>query len=237
MFVRYKTQGIIVKKDDWKEADRFFTVYTKDFGKIKILGRGIRKISSKLKSGMETFYFSEIEFIQGETYKTLVDAILIDKFEKLRIDLKKTVIAYRILGIFDDLIQGQEKDEKVWNLLLGSLRDLNDQENYKIVYYRFFWNLLSLLGYTPNLYCCSICQNKLEYKKNYFDLEEGGIICSDCFDKKKKGREINPDLIKILRVLLQDKKLAFNLKINQDQVSLLKELSQDYLSSFINKHE
>jgi len=237
MFSRYRTQGIIIKKDDWKETDRFFTVFTKDFGKIKVLGRGIRKISSKLKSGMETFYFSEIEFIQGKNYKTLVDAVLIDKFEKVRTDLKKTIIAYRILGIFDDLIQGQEKDEKAWKLLLDSLKDLNDQENYKIVYYYFFWNFLSLLGYTPNLYSCSICQNKLEYKKNYFDLEEGGIVCFDCFKKEKKGKEISPDLIKILRILLKDKKIAFNLKVEQNQIDLLKKLSQDYLSSFINKHE
>ena len=237
MFSRYRTQGIIIKKDDWKETDRFFTVYTKDFGKIKVLGRGIRKISSKLKSGMETFYFSEIEFIQGKNYKTLVDAVLINKFEKVRADLKKTITAYRILGIFADLIQGQEKDEKAWKLLLDSLKDLNDQENYKIIYYYFFWNLLSLLGYTPNLYLCSICQNKLEYKKNYFDLEEGGIVCSDCFKKERKGKEINPDLIKILRILLQDKKIAFNLKVEQNQIDLLKELSQDYFSSFINKHE
>jgi len=236
MFLRYRTQGIIIKKDDWKEADRFFTVYTKDFGKIKVLGRGIRKVSSKLKSGMETFYFSEIEFIQGKNYKTLVDAVLINKFENIRKDLKKTIIAYRILGIFDDLIQGQEKDDKAWNLLLESLKDLNDQEDYKIVYYYFFWNFLSLLGYAPNLYSCSICQNKLEYKKNYLDLG-GGMVCSGCFKKQKKEREVDPDLIKILRILLQDKKIAFNLKIKQNQIDLLKELSQDYLSLFINKHE
>ena len=236
MFLRHRTQGIIIKKDDWKEVDRFFTVYTKDFGKIKVLGRGIRKISSKLKSGMETFYFSEIEFIQGKNYKTLVDAVLINRFEKIRKDLKKTIIAYRILGIFDDLIQGEEKDDKAWKLLLDSLKDLNEQEDYKIVYYYFFWNFLSLLGYTPNLCSCSICQNKLEYKKNYFDLE-GGIACFDCFKKQKKGKEINPDLIKILRILLQDKKIAFNLKIKQNQIDLLKEFSQDYLSLFINKHE
>ena len=237
MFLRYRTQGIVLEKKDWKEADQFFTIYTKDFGKIRVLGKGIRKISSKLRSGVDVFYFSEIEFIQGRNYKTLVDAVLIDKFKNLRNDLEKMVIVYKILEVFDELIKGQERDERVWNLLLQSLKDLNDGKDQKIVYYYFFWNFLSLLGYTPNLHCCSICQNKLECKKNYFDLEEGGILCSDCFKKEKKGREVSPDLIKILRALLQDKKIAFNLNIKQNQTDLLKKLSKDYFSSFINKHE
>ena len=84
MFERYRTQGIIIKKDDWKESDQFFTVFTKDFGKILVIGRGIRKVSSKLRSGMETFYFSEIEFIQGKKCKTLVDAVLIDNFRNIK---------------------------------------------------------------------------------------------------------------------------------------------------------
>ena len=127
MFLRYKTQGIIIKKDDWKETDRFFTVYTKDFGRIRVLGRGIRKVSSKLKLGMEVFNYFDIEFIQRKTHKVLIGAVLIDRFEKIRKDSKKTIAAYKILRIFDDLVQEQEKDEKAWALLLISLKKINDQ--------------------------------------------------------------------------------------------------------------
>ena len=140
MFLRHRTQGIILEKEDYKEADQFFTVYTKDFGKIRILGKGIRKISSKLRSGMDVFYFSEIEFIQGRNYKTLVDAVLIDKFKNIRTDLEKTVIAYKILEVFDELIRGEEKDKKAWDLLSQSLKYLDDGKEQRMVYYYFFWN-------------------------------------------------------------------------------------------------
>ena len=88
MFVHHRTSGFILKKVDRKETDQLLTIYTKDFGKLEILAKAIRKISSKLKSGAEIFYLSEIEFIQGKTRKTLTDAILIEKFENLRKDLK-----------------------------------------------------------------------------------------------------------------------------------------------------
>lgn len=81
MFVHHRTKAIVLKKVDRKEADQLFTLYTEDFGKLTVLGRAIRKISSKLRSGIEIFYLSEIEFIQGKAYKILTDAVLIEKFE------------------------------------------------------------------------------------------------------------------------------------------------------------
>jgi DNA repair protein RecO (recombination protein O) len=106
MFLHYRTLGIFLKKEDWAEADQLFTVYTKDFGKLEILGKAIRKISSKLRSGAEIFYLSEIEFIQGKTHKTLTDAILIEKFENLKNNLNKLKVAYEISQVLDNLVSG-----------------------------------------------------------------------------------------------------------------------------------
>ena len=75
MAIHYRTQGFILKKTDRGEADQILTIYTKDFGKLEILGKAIRKIKSKLRSGADLFYFSEIEFIQGKAYKTLTDIL------------------------------------------------------------------------------------------------------------------------------------------------------------------
>ncbi|MBU2635445.1 recombination protein O N-terminal domain-containing protein, partial [Patescibacteria group bacterium] len=59
MTVHYRTQSFILEKTDLREADQVFTIYAKDFGKLKILGKAIRKIKSKLRPGAELFYLSE----------------------------------------------------------------------------------------------------------------------------------------------------------------------------------
>ena len=84
MAVHYRTQGFVLRKTDLREADQVFSIYTKDFGKLKILGKAIRKIKSKLRSGADLFYLSELEFIQGKAYKTLTDAIALNKFKNIR---------------------------------------------------------------------------------------------------------------------------------------------------------
>ena len=59
MFTHYRTQGLIIKKINYREADRIFIIYTQDFGKLKVLARAERKIKSKLRAGLKLFYLSK----------------------------------------------------------------------------------------------------------------------------------------------------------------------------------
>ena len=239
MAIHYPTKGFIFKKNDFWEADRIFTIFTKDFGKLEILARAIRKIKSKLRGGMELFYLTDIEFIQGKTYKTLTDASLIENFPNLRKDLKRLKIAYEISEILDDLIKGQEEDEKVWDLLKETFQRLNSFflsiKECWLIYYYFLWNFLSILGYQSELNFCSICQKKLTPKNLYFNPKEGGVICFNCFKKVKDGKKIEPDVIKILRLILE-KKMNFlkKLKIKKTYQKTIKDISENYLS-FVKK--
>ena len=249
MFVHHRTSGFILKKIDRRETDQLLTIYTKDFGKLEILAKAVRKIFSKLKSGAEIFYLSEIEFIQGKTRKTLTDAILIEKFENLRKDLKRIKIAYKISEFLDNLISGQEPDEKIWRLLNEVFDKLNNLKleikNWKpeIFYYYFIWNLLSVLGYEPELYNCVLCQKKLALGKLFLNSKEGGIICHSCQKSVKStklrsareigqwSKEIKPETIKILRILLKRDWLTLKrLKIEAKDLNFLKIISDCFVS-------
>jgi DNA repair protein RecO len=151
MFIHHRSLGLVIKKEDRGEADQLFTVYTKDFGKIEILAKSVRKISSKLRAGAEIFYLSEFEFIQGKGRKTLTDAIVIEKYNNLRQDLNRLKIAHQTAEILDDFIKGQESDERIWGLLLKVFKKINDLkisgENLSAIYYNFLFDFISLLGY------------------------------------------------------------------------------------------
>jgi len=260
MFTHYRTQGIFLKKEDRGEADQLFTIYTKDYGKLEILGKAIRKIKSKLRSGAELFYFSEIEFIQGKAQKTLTDAILIDKFENIRKDLERLGICHQISEVLDALVKGQERDEKIWQLLIETFKRLEDYElkskkissfppfarlrlaraienlKLEIIYYYFLWNLLSLLGFKPELFFCPICRKKLLAETFYFMPKEGGIVCWRCLkelspEEKERAKEIKVDTVKILRVFLSKNwEILSRLKITKAERKNLKEVSEFYLA-------
>jgi DNA repair protein RecO (recombination protein O) len=244
MFFKYSTPAFVFKKEERGEADQLFTVYTRDFGKLEILGKGIRKISSKLRSGMEIFYLSEIEFIQGKIYKTLTDAFLIEKFQNLRNDPKRLGIAYKIADDLGNFVRGEEPDERIWQLLNETFQKLNTSgtrragvkpKTYNLIYYYFFWNFISILGYKPELYFCPICQKKLKPEKLYFSSKEGGIICYDCSKKIRDKIEVKPEAVKILRKILEgDWKILSRLRNVEEYFKSIKEISKNY-SLFISE--
>lgn len=154
-FIHYRSLGIFLTKEEKGEADQLFTIFTENFGRLEILAKGIRKITSKLRPGVELFSLSEIEFIQGKNYKTLTDAILIEKFKNIKKDFQKLTLLYKIGEIVSLLANQDEKDEKVWGLLKETFDKLNNPlfsfSQANLIYFFFFWNLISFLGYKPEL--------------------------------------------------------------------------------------
>jgi len=234
MFIHHRSQGLILRKTDRGEANQLFTVYTKDYGKLEILGKAIRKIKSKLRSGADLFYLSDIEFIQGKTHKTLTDAILIDKFSQIREKSEKLIIGNKIAEILDSLTGIEERDERIWSLLLKTFRTLNNLklsiENSQLIYHYFLWKLLTISGYKPELHHCPVCQKKLIPGLLFFNPQEGGVICNNCLKKVKTGEKISPENIKILRfIIAKDWQAISRLKISEKELELLKEISDLYL--------
>jgi len=239
MFTHYRTQGFFLKEEEQGEADRLFTVFTEDFGKLKVFGKAIRKIKSKLRAGTEIFSLSEIEFIQGKTHKTLTDTVLIDKFKNIKEDLEKLKTAFQIAKALDSFLGEEEKDDEIWQLLKETFQRLNNYPlrtiNYSLVYYYFFWNLISILGYKPELYHCSVCQKRLLPRNLYFSSKESGIICESCFqkmDEKTKALclKININVVKILRLIIEKSwKILERLKIEKEDKENLNSLLKNQI--------
>ena len=53
----YNSQAIILGVSDFKEYDRLYRVFLKDYGKKKIIAKGIRRFKSKLRGKL--LFFSE----------------------------------------------------------------------------------------------------------------------------------------------------------------------------------
>ncbi len=201
----YKTQGFVLHREDRLEADRIFSVFTRDFGRIEIFAKAIRKIDAKLKGGIEIFSFSEIEFIQGRHKKTLTDALFLENCKIVASDPEKFEVAGKISSTVEHFVKGSEADEQIWNLLKEVFEKLNSQDfaRNKLLYYYFFWNFIAVLGYQPQLFACAMCHQPLHHQHLYFSCKEGGLLCQECAIKEPVAKKINADAVKILRLMLE----------------------------------
>jgi DNA repair protein RecO (recombination protein O) len=241
MTTRYKTQAFVFKKSNINESDRVFSVFTNEFGRLDIFAKAIRKTTSKLRNGIDTFFMSEIEFIQGKSRKTLTDAAIIERFNNVTKDLERFKTANEIGEILDNFIKGEQKDEKIFNLLNETFSKLNDSnlksKKCALVYYYFLWNALSLFGYRPEVHKCNVCSEKLNPYAIYFSEKLGGIICKKCLRQDTSANKVNSDIVKILRLILEKEwKIVSKLKIEPASQKLLENISENVKHAFCPAH-
>ena len=61
-----KTEGFVLKTMLFKESSLIASIFTKKFGKIKVLAKGVRRPKSKLCGALELFNLDEIIFYKRE---------------------------------------------------------------------------------------------------------------------------------------------------------------------------
>lgn len=144
----YKTEGIIIGRRNLSDFDRLLTVYTKDFGKILIKAKSVRKNQSKLRGHLELFLRGRLMVAPGRGFDIVTGAETIESYPFLHSDLSSLATACYLSELADKLVSGPEKDERIWKLLLSSLRQLN-QKNRDLasIVKNFEDELLNFLGY------------------------------------------------------------------------------------------
>ena len=65
----YKTEGIVLKSMEYQEADKIVTIFTKDYGKITAIAKGVRKTKSKFGSSLEILTHSVFLFYISSSHK------------------------------------------------------------------------------------------------------------------------------------------------------------------------
>jgi DNA repair protein RecO len=115
MYNLHQTEGIILSSSDFSEADRFYTIYSRDFGKISVLAKGVRTEKSKLRGHLAPYSLARISFIEGKDHLRLTDAEEI--WNSSRISEEKFYVLQRLSRLVDRLAQGPEKDEALWKFL------------------------------------------------------------------------------------------------------------------------
>lgn len=175
-----------------------FSVFTQDFGRLELYARALRKMDAKLRGGLDWFYWSEVEFVQGKNRKTVTDARTVFKAPAIR------VIA-RIAEVLDGALKGEEKDSALFALLQETVAVTQEAGFAKeaLLYWYFVWNLFAQQGRSPQLAMCASCKGLLRSKALYFSFTEGGALCSVCVRQSQDAIATTPEAIKVLRLILE----------------------------------
>ena len=150
----HHTEALILKKDEWGEADWLITALSADFGKIRLLAQGARKHGAKLQGHLEPGSVSGLSFVVGRNGYRLTGARLAAFPTAVRGSLSKTRALNIILQAFDaNLLEEPDRAPELFRLAEETLGALCTAEHLTAVRRLTAWfhtRLAMLLGVFPS---------------------------------------------------------------------------------------
>lgn len=230
-----KTEGIILKTFDFRTSSIIATVYTRNFGKIQGLFKGIRKDYKKFSSPLEPYSLNEIILYHGRSDLHLVSYCdLLDNFTQIRQSIEKMVCASYLAELVDKIMPAEDKNIEVFDLLLESLHKVSSSDGHTKIIPVFQIKLLSLSGFKPHLDSCVSCGSSINHE-SYFSNAHGGLLCKTCRTKDRLATSVlRGTVASLIHIEKSDwqrsLRLGLSLKINQELKHILNTFLEFHLS-------
>ncbi len=205
----FSSQAFVIHSIPFKEADRIYTLFSREFGKISARGRGVRKTTSKLGPHLLPLLPCTIEVVAGKEWYTITGAQAhenkLPEFGEIFFDFYQ----YCTPLLLKALPSEQENSELFDSLSLFFSHMSKKKCDILLLKSLFLMRFLEHTGHTIELDVCLRCeQKKTEYQ---IDIEAGGFICKAC---SYEGIAVSETFRKSLKIL-QDPTLQYVERLEQ----------------------
>lgn len=250
MEISNNTRAIVFSSQAYRENDLLVFVFSLDFGLLRLIARGAKKINSKMAGHLEPMSLVKLMIVKGRGLDYVGGVLTENALQKTKEDLNKIFFSGKIMALFFSLVKEKQKDERLFLLLSRYLLTIDSEPNFskelgELFFLRFSLSFLKELGYCPEMNNCISCKKKLIKEINYFDLKNGGVVCYSClFSITSNGQEektsffleneknllkISNNAIILIRHFL-DVNNKLKLKINKSLVSELTKLIEKFIN-------
>lgn len=147
----YSIEAIVLSRKNYGEADRIVTVYSREHGKLRLVAKGIRRITSKRAPHLEIFTKLICSVHAGQTMDSIVEAQSVESYPAIRKDLDRVGVAYLLCELIDTLMGEKQEHSDVYTLLshaFSEIANASGDDLYRISR-EFAQQLLWILGFLP----------------------------------------------------------------------------------------
>jgi DNA repair protein RecO (recombination protein O) len=146
----YKDEGIVLSRKIFSEADRILVIFSRYHGKVDVLAKGVRKVTSRKRGHIESFSYIKFSVSEGKGMNLITETETLDNFSNIRHDLKKISVAYFFLETVTRLTRESESHGEAFDILLEYLKKLEISDQTKELRDKFTSEILVTLGFWPD---------------------------------------------------------------------------------------
>jgi len=191
-----KTEAIVLKTFDLRETSKIAVFFSRGYGKIKGVMKGIRKDPRKFGSSVDKFSVNDIVYYthRNSDLHLISQCDLKEFFFPVRKEIKRSMAAQYILDLVDAMMPVEEDNKEVYQLMLDSFKSLEDISDVSKLVHLVQIKMLQLTGFKPHIDSCLVCAKKISSKAR-FSARLGGLICSQCQASDTSAHPVSPGTV------------------------------------------
>lgn len=170
----------MLRKLDYGEADRIFTLLTRTHGKVGAIAKGVRRPQSKLGPSLELYGHIDVLLAKGRGDLDVVAQVQRVPGYRIEGDVERISHAALIAELAERVCEDRHPIDGVYELTVMALEELARETDPQRASAYFLMAALDLLGYAPQLAACVSCERPLEAKPAAFSADAGGFLCDRC---------------------------------------------------------
>jgi len=198
----YRASAIILRRINIGETDRIVTLYTREKGKLSSIAKGARRHLSKLAGATELFTYGKYFLASGRDLDIITQTEVKESFPEIRKNLDRIAHAAYICEMVNIFVEEREANYGIFDTLLSALYLLESGVDPKVVARYFELNLMSMMGYRPELDQCIRCSAHPSGDGMYFSPSMGGRVCKECGPLPDDVIHLNKETADAMRILL-----------------------------------
>jgi DNA repair protein RecO (recombination protein O) len=187
----YRDDGIVLRTQDLGEADRIITVLTRRSGRVRAVGKGVRRTKSRFGARLEPFTHVDLLLYAGRSnLDTVTQADSLRAYgERLASDYPRYTSGVAMLETAERFTPEEKQPaQRQFLLLVGGLRTLGEGAHApRLVLDAFLLRSLAVAGYAPALDECAVCgspevavKGEVGGGSRVFAIAAGGLTCRSC---------------------------------------------------------
>lgn len=232
----YRSEAVVLRRQDLGEADRLLTIYTPDLGKLRVVAKGVRKPRSRKAGHLEPLTRARLMLARGRELDIITQAEALELYPLLRDDLIRLGQALYAVELLDRFTVEEGESQRLYDLLVSTLDRLAAGDHAFIALRFFELRLLDLVGYRPELFKCLRCSGEIRPQDQYFSAASGGILCPECGPGEKDAQPISLAALKVLRYYQRNSySVVAGAKIRSAVQSELNVVMENYLTYLLER--
>ncbi|GAA4206605.1 DNA repair protein RecO [Actinocatenispora rupis] len=187
----YRDDALVLRCQKLGEADRIVTLFTRRHGRVRAVGKGVRRTTSRFGARLEPFGHIDVQIAEGRSLHVVSQVEGISLYgRRIGSDYARYTAASAIVETAERLTpEEQEPALRLYLLTLGAVRALGDDDDRSppLILDSYLLRAMALSGWAPALTECAVCGQVPESlldgvgpQQTAFSVPAGGVVCVNC---------------------------------------------------------